>query len=43
MRFKDQYDSSFWNKSVFSVCILLTLFVTLWIQILIINSGKGAK
>ena len=31
MIFKDQYDSSFWNKSVFSVCILLTLFATLWL------------
>ena len=31
MIFKDQYDSSFWNKSVFSGCILLTLFATLWL------------
>ena len=31
MIFIDQYDSSFWNKSVFSGCILLTLFATLWL------------
>ncbi len=32
MIFKDQYDSSFWNKSVFSGCILITLFATLWLM-----------
>jgi len=31
MIFIDQYDSSFWNKSAFSGCILITLFVTLWL------------
>jgi len=31
MIFKDQYDSSFWNKFVCSGCILLTLFATLWL------------
>jgi protein-S-isoprenylcysteine O-methyltransferase Ste14 len=32
MIFKDQYDRSFWNKSVFSGCILLTLFAALWLM-----------
>ena len=32
MIFKDQYDSSFWNKSVFSGCILITLFAILWLM-----------
>ena len=32
MIFKDQYDSSFWNKSVFSGCILLAFFATLWLM-----------
>jgi protein-S-isoprenylcysteine O-methyltransferase Ste14 len=32
MIFKDQYDSSFWNKSVFSGCILITIFATLWLM-----------
>ena len=32
MIFKDQYDSSFWNKSVFSGCILITIFKTLWLM-----------
>ena len=32
MIFKDQYDSSFWNKSVFSGCLLLTIFATLWLM-----------
>ena len=31
MIFKDQYDPSFRNKSVFSGCLLLTLFATLWL------------
>ena len=31
MIFIDQYDSSFWNKSVFSGCILITLFANLWL------------
>ncbi len=31
MIFIDNYDSSFWNKSLFSGCIILTLFVTLWL------------
>jgi hypothetical protein len=31
MIFKDQYDRSFRNKSVFSGCLLLTLFATLWL------------
>ena len=32
MIFKDQYDSSFWNKSVFSGCILITIIATLWLM-----------
>ncbi|MBW2004073.1 MAG: DUF1295 domain-containing protein [Deltaproteobacteria bacterium] len=32
MIFIDQYDSSFWNKSVFSCCILITVFATLWLM-----------
>ncbi len=31
MIFVDQYDSSFWEKFAFSGCILLTLFVCLWL------------
>jgi len=31
MIFKDQHDRSFRNKSVFSGCLLLTLFATLWL------------
>ena len=31
MIFIDQYDSSFWNKSVFSGCILITMVATLWL------------
>ena len=31
MIFIDQYDSSFWNKSVLSSCILITIFATLWL------------
>jgi len=32
MIFIDNYDSSFWNKSIFSGCIFLTLFATLWLM-----------
>jgi len=32
MIFIDQYDNSFWNKSVFSSCILITIFATLWLM-----------
>ena len=32
MIFKDQYDSSFWNKSVFSGCILIAIFAALWLM-----------
>ncbi len=32
MIFKDQYDNSFWKKSVFSGCILITLFAILWLM-----------
>ncbi len=32
MIFIDKYDSSFWNKSVFSGCILITLFANLWLM-----------
>ena len=32
MIFKDQYDNSFWNKSVFSGCIFLTIFANLWLM-----------
>jgi steroid 5-alpha reductase family enzyme len=32
MIFIDQYDSSFWNKSVLSSCILITIFATLWLM-----------
>jgi len=32
MIFIDNYDSSFWNKSLFSGCIILTLFATLWMM-----------
>ena len=31
MIFIDKYDSSLWNKSVLSVCILITIFLTLWL------------
>jgi steroid 5-alpha reductase family enzyme len=31
MIFIDNYDSSFLNKSLFSGCIIITLFVTLWL------------
>ena len=32
MIFIDNYDSSYWNKSLFSGCIILTLFATLWLM-----------
>jgi steroid 5-alpha reductase family enzyme len=32
MIFKDQYDSSFWNKFVCGCCILITIFATLWLM-----------
>ena len=32
MIFIDQYDGSFWNKSVFSGCILIIIFATLWLM-----------
>jgi len=32
MIFIDKYDSSFWHKSVFSGCILITIFATLWLM-----------
>jgi len=32
MIFKDQYDNSVLNKSVFSGCILITLLATLWLM-----------
>jgi len=32
MIFIDNYDRSFWNKSLFSGCIILTLFVSLWLM-----------
>ena len=32
MIFIDNYDRSFWNKSLFSSCISLTLFATLWLM-----------
>ena len=32
MIFIDQYDSSFWNKSIFSGCILITILATLWLM-----------
>ena len=32
MIFIDNYDRSFWNKSLFSGCIILTLFATLWLM-----------
>ena len=31
MIFKDQHDNSFWNKAVFTVCILFTLLATSWL------------
>ena len=31
MIFIDKYESSFWNKSVFSCCILITTFATVWL------------
>ena len=32
MIFIDNYDSSFWNKSLFSSCIIITLFATFWLM-----------
>jgi steroid 5-alpha reductase family enzyme len=32
MIFIDKYDSSFWNKSVFSGCVLITVLATLWLM-----------
>jgi len=32
MIFIDQYDSSFWKKSVFSGCIFITIVSTLWLM-----------
>jgi len=32
MIFIDKYDRSFWGKSVFSGCILITLLITLWMM-----------
>ena len=32
MIFIDQYDRAVWNKSVFSGCILITIFATLWLM-----------
>jgi steroid 5-alpha reductase family enzyme len=32
MIFIDQYDGSFWNKSLCSCCILITVFATLWLM-----------
>ncbi len=32
MIFIDQYDSSFWKKFVFSGCMLITIFTTLWLM-----------
>ena len=32
MIFQDQYDSSIWNKSVFSGCILFSLLAALWLM-----------
>jgi len=32
MIFKDQYDKSTWNKSVFSGCILISLLAALWLM-----------
>ena len=32
MIFKDQYDNSIWNKSVFSGCLLTTLLAMLWLM-----------
>ena len=32
MIFKDQYDVSFWPKSVFSSCILATVFASTWLM-----------
>ena len=32
MIFIDNYESSFWNKSLFSGCIIVTLFATLWLM-----------
>jgi len=32
MIFIDNYDSSFWNKSLFSGCIFITLFASLWLM-----------
>ena len=32
MIFIDNYDSSFWNKSLFSGCIIIILFAALWMM-----------
>ena len=32
MIFKDKYDVSFWHKSVFSSCILATVFISTWLM-----------
>ena len=32
MIFIDNYDSSFWNKSLFSACTIITLFSMLWLK-----------
>ncbi len=32
MIFIDKYESSFWNKSVFTCCILITTFATVWLM-----------
>ncbi|MFC1577764.1 methyltransferase family protein [Thermodesulfobacteriota bacterium] len=32
MIFIDNYESSFWNKSLFSGCIIVTLIATLWLM-----------
>jgi len=32
MIFINNYDSSFWNKSLFSGCIIITLLATLWLM-----------
>jgi len=32
MLFIDQYSSSLWHKSIFTICILITIFATLWLM-----------
>ena len=32
MIFKDQHDASLWHNSVFSICLLVTILVTLWLM-----------